>query len=40
MGPFIIPHLLIGKLRFCSDKSLLHLLESDQAWIYTKAVCS
>lgn len=37
MGTFIIPLLLLGKLRFCKGKSLLHLLESDQAGIYTQA---
>lgn len=37
VGTFIIPLLLIGKLGFCKDKSLLHLLDSDQAGIYTQA---
>ena len=37
VGTFIIPLLLIGKLRFCKDNSLLHLLDSDQAGIYTQA---
>ena len=27
----------LGKLGFCEDKSLLHLLDSDQAGIYTQA---
>lgn len=37
VGTFIIPLLLIGKLGFCKDKSLLHLLDSNQAGIYTQA---